>query len=130
MSDRNRALTKKQLSNLKEKLHDERTSMVKLWDDGFDLARPEGSDEVEQSISDYTNSHLLRFKNRESFYLKKIEKALKKFDLHEYGKCSDCGDWIKFERLLARPTAELCILCKEESERSLSLSVGSSTWPG
>lgn len=81
---------------------------------------PEGSDEVEQSISDYTNSHLLRFRNREVFYAKKIDKALKKFDLNEFGLCDDCGCWIKFERLLARPTADLCIVCKEESERDES----------
>lgn len=42
--------------------------------------------------------------------------------MNEYGLCSDCGDWIRFERLLARPTAEMCIVCKEESERDESSS--------
>jgi DnaK suppressor protein len=63
---------------------------------------------------------LLRFRNREVFYAKKIDKALKKFDMDEYGLCSDCGEGIRFERLLARPTAEMCIQCKEESERDES----------
>jgi DnaK suppressor protein len=52
--------------------------------------------------------------------VKKIDKALKKFDNNEFGLCDECGTWIKFERLLARPTADLCILCKEESERDES----------
>lgn len=121
MYDNIKPLTKKQLNTLKSKLLSDKESLV-FSEKGTDLSlsKPEGSDEVEQSITDYTNSHLLRFRNREAFYAKKIEKALKKFDLDEYGKCSDCGSWIKFERLMARPTAELCIFCKEEAERDES----------
>jgi len=125
MSERIKALTKKQLETLRLKLVSERKSLV-FSDDvnasNIELSKPEGSDEVEQSITDYTNSHLLRFRNREVFYAKKIDKALKKFEMNEYGHCSDCGDWIRFERLMARPTAEMCIVCKEESERDESAS--------
>jgi DnaK suppressor protein len=123
MAEKMKALSKKQLDNLKQKLLDEKHSLVfndKVQVIDLELSLPEGSDEVEQSITDYTNSHLLRFRNREVFYAKKIEKALKKFEMNEFGLCCDCGDWIRFERLMARPTAELCILCKEESERDES----------
>lgn len=126
MAEKARALTKKQLETLKQKLITERDGLVfndRSEGNDISLALPDGSDEVEQSITDYTNSHLLRFRNREVFYAKKIDKALKKFDKNEFGLCSDCGEWIKFERLLARPTAELCILCKEESERDESNSM-------
>jgi DnaK suppressor protein len=34
--------------------------------------------------------------------------------------CDDCGGEISFTRLLARPTSEMCIICKEESEREES----------
>lgn len=125
MAEKSKALTKKQLDTLKTKLLEEKKSLVfndKVAVVDLGLSVPEGSDEVEQSITDYTNSHLLRFRNREVFYAKKIDKALKKFDMNEFGLCSDCGDWIKYERLLARPTAELCIMCKEESERDESSS--------
>lgn len=123
MGEKARALTKRQLDILKQKLLAEKESLVfgdKVDLNDLGLALPEGSDEVEQSISDYTNSHLLRFRNREVFYAKKIDKAIKSFEQNEYGLCADCGCWIKFERLLARPTAELCIICKEESERDES----------
>jgi DnaK suppressor protein len=123
MSDKVRALTKKQLETLKQKLIEEKNSMVfsdQVNASNIELSKPEGSDEVEQSITDYTNSHLLRFRNREVFYAKKIDKALKKFEMEEFGMCSDCGEWIRFERLMARPTAEMCIQCKEESERDES----------
>lgn len=122
MADKNKALTKKQLETLKMKLLAEKQALTAMKEE-IHLTIPDGSDEVDQSITDYFNSHLLRFKNREAFYIKKIDKALKKFDLNEYGKCSDCEFWIKYERLLARPTAELCIVCKEESERDESSSV-------
>lgn len=123
MADKVRALTKRQLETLKQKLLEEKKSLVfsdQVNATNLELSKPEGSDEVEQSITDYTNSHLLRFRNREVFYAKKIDKALKKFDKDEFGLCTDCGEWIRFERLLARPTAEMCIQCKEESEKDES----------
>jgi len=123
MAEKVRALTKRQLETLKQKLLEEKNGLVfsdQVNAANLELCKPEGSDEVEQSITDYTNSHLLRFRNREVFYAKKIDKALKKFDKEEFGLCTDCGEWIRFERLLARPTAEMCIQCKEESERDES----------
>lgn len=119
MAEKNKALTKKQLDTLRMKLIAEKQALA--VEDEITLSQTDG-DEVDQSISDYFNSHLLRFRNRDAFYLKKIDKALKKFERNEYGKCDECDYWIKFERLLARPTAELCIICKEESERDESSS--------
>ena len=125
MAEKIKALTKKQLETLKNKLLEEKQSLVfndKASTDELSLTLAHGGDDVEQSITDYNNSHQLRFRNREVFYAKKIEKALKKFEINEYGMCTDCGCWIKYERLLARPTAEQCIVCKEESERDESSS--------
>lgn len=126
MADKNRALTKRQLETLKMKLLAEKQALIykeNLSSEEVSLALPTEGDEVEASISDYNNSHLLRFRNREVFYAKKIDKALKKFSNNEYGMCDECGYWIKFERLLARPTAELCIICKEEAERDESSNI-------
>jgi DnaK suppressor protein len=123
MAEKIKPLTKKQLETLKLKLLAEKQGLVfNDKEEGLSLALLDGGDDVEQSITDYNNSHLLRFRNREVFYAKKIDKALKKFEINEYGLCTDCGSWIKFERLLARPTAEMCIVCKEESERDESSS--------
>lgn len=126
MYDKAKPLTKNQLETLRKNLLEEKQLIFTKDLNGsldLELATPEGGDEVEQSITDYNNSHELRFRNRESFYVKKIEKALKKFDHNEFGLCDECGAWIRFERLLARPTADLCILCKEESERDESNSM-------
>ena len=123
MVDKNKALTKKQLDTLRNKLLEEKQGLVFNDKDSANevsLSLLDGGDDVEQSITDYNNSHQLRFRNREVFYAKKIDKALKKFETNEYGLCQDCDQWIKFERLMARPTAEMCIFCKEESERDES----------
>ena len=50
--------------------------------------------------------------------LKKVEQAKQKILSGTYGECEDCGDNIAQSRLLARPTAGLCINCQEEKERS------------
>lgn len=59
----------------------------------------------------------IKLKGREVFFLKKIKQAIERIDNGEFGECSDCGQEISLERLKARPTASLCIYCKEEQER-------------
>lgn len=122
-----KSLTKKQIDQLKKKLEEERDSLLfKGTLSASDLglsSTDDVNDEVDAAVADYEGSHLLRFRNREVFYAKKIEKALKKIELGEFGECDDCAGKIKFERLLARPTAELCIQCKEEAERDESSNI-------
>jgi DnaK suppressor protein len=119
-------LTKKQIDQLRKKLQEEKDGLLfngRLSAEELGLATTDDvNDEVDAAVADYEGSHLLRFRNRETFYAKKIDKALKKMELGEYGQCSDCAGPIKFERLLARPTAEMCIFCKEEAEREESSS--------
>jgi len=74
-------------------------------------------DEVDSANDNILLAADMRFSNRESLYYKKITKTLSKIETEQYGMCDDCGDPITFQRLIARPTSEMCILCKEESER-------------
>jgi len=55
-----------------------------------------------------------RVRDRERKLLKKIEQALERIHNREYGYCEVSGQPIGLKRLLARPTATLCI---EEQER-------------
>lgn len=73
-------------------------------------------DDVDSANDNILLSTDMRFSNREMLFLKKIEKALKRIDTEEFGMCDDCGASISYERLKARPTSEMCIVCKEESE--------------
>ncbi len=58
----------------------------------------------------------LRNRDRERKLIKKIDETLAKIDADEYGYCESCGVEIGLKRLEARPTATLCIDCKELDE--------------
>ena len=59
----------------------------------------------------------LRTRDRERKLLHKIDRALERIARKDFGWCERCGEEIGFRRLEARPTAELCIDCKEIAER-------------
>lgn len=114
-------LTKKQMEKLLEKIISEKERVLNKLNVGdekvFTDKNSEG-DEIDQANADLDSAQTLRFRSRDIFYLKKLDKSLVKIDENDdYGCCDDCGENIRFERLIARPTAELCIHCKEESER-------------
>ena len=44
-----------------------------------------------------------------------IDAALARIDNGTFGKCENCGQEIPFERLEARPTATLCVDCKQKA---------------
>lgn len=58
----------------------------------------------------------LRNRDRERKLIKKIDETIGKIDADEYGYCESCGVEIGLKRLEARPTATLCIDCKELDE--------------
>jgi len=92
-------------------------------------------EEIERTVTHMQNEHLnlpdpndrasqeeefsleLRTRDRESKLLRKIEKALKRLANDDYGYCDSCGVEIGIRRLEARPTAELCIDCKQLEEQ-------------
>lgn len=74
-------------------------------------------DEVDMYSQERLNQMDFRLKSRNAIYLKKVKRALQKIEDGSYGECEDCGGEISLSRLQARPTADLCIQCKEESER-------------
>lgn len=50
---------------------------------------------------------------------REIESALKRLDAGSYGLCDECGDDIGLARLMATPSATLCVHCQAERERGL-----------
>ena len=81
------------------------------------MVSPEDKDEVDQANADVEQNIRMQLKNREPFTLRKVTEALKKIDEGTYGECDRCGEHIELRRLQARPTATLCIACKEEEEK-------------
>lgn len=111
-------LSDKEVAILKDKLLAEKERILNKDQDQdkYYLDKNELFDPVDEASANIQASTELRFRNRENFYLKKIEKALGKVETGEYGVCTENDCEISFVRLNARPTAELCIECKEEAE--------------
>ena len=59
----------------------------------------------------------LKLHGRDRFYLRKVRQALKRVENGTFGCCQECDANISESRLNARPTATLCVHCKEEQER-------------
>ncbi len=120
----NRHLSEKQINMLRDKLLAEaeriRTNFQLKKSEYENSTATGGKDEVDSANDNILLAAEMRFSNRESLYYKKIMKTLSKMDSDTYGMCDECGDPITYTRLIARPTSEMCILCKEESEREES----------
>ena len=58
----------------------------------------------------------LRNRDRERKLIKKIEETIGRIEQKDYGYCEKCGVEIGLKRLEVRPTATLCIDCKELDE--------------
>ncbi len=118
MSRENAYLSDNQIDILKNRLltDKERIANKQLEHERYMLDRNELSDPLDEASVNVQTSHDIRFINRENFYLKKINKALDSMNRGIYGLCEECDGEVGFERLMARPTAEMCIVCKEESE--------------
>jgi len=82
-----------------------------MQDEALNLPDPNdrASQEEEFSIE-------LRTRDRERKLLRKIGKSLDLLAAGDYGFCQACGVDIGLRRLEARPTADLCIDCKQLQE--------------
>lgn len=120
----NSHLSDKQINLLRDKLLGEaeriRTNFQLKKHEYENSSVTGAKDEVDSANDNILLAADMRFSNRESLYYKKIMKTLSKIESDQYGMCDECGDPITFSRLIARPTSEMCILCKEESEREES----------
>lgn len=56
--------------------------------------------------------------------LKRIDRALRKFEKGTYGFCESCGEPIDFARLKALPDARFCLKCQRKRETDGSPSPG------
>lgn len=83
----------------------------------FSVSVDDRYDEIDQATTDIEQSMRMRLCNREALYIKKVDEALRRIEEGTFGECTECEDDIELRRLEARPTATLCVGCKEEQER-------------
>ncbi len=125
-----KGLTAKQVEVLRIKILEEKKNLIfggVYCSDEFNLKKEEMADDVDHAVAAQTSAHMLRFRNRENFYSRKLDQALDRINGGDYGFCEECMQPIGFTRLLARPTADLCISCKEEAEKDELMNISGIT---
>ena len=112
---------KKEVVNNFRKVFEGHRNMLLFSDrvvrEDFSVCADDRYDEIDQATTDIEQSMRMRLRNRETLYIKKVNEALKRIEEGTFGDCDDCGEDIELRRLEARPTATLCVFCKEEQER-------------
>jgi DnaK suppressor protein len=73
-------------------------------------------DPVDRASIEEEHALELRTRDRERKLLAKIEQSLRKIEDGSYGWCDETGEPIGVPRLLARPTANLCLEAQERRE--------------
>ena len=81
------------------------------------------ADDIDRASVDQNQALTFRLRRRERMLLDKIEHSLLRLESEDYWWCDECGAWIGFKRLRARPVTTLCIICKEKRERKERSSV-------
>lgn len=89
----------------------------------FNLKPEDRIDELDMSTSELESNMRVRLRNREALFIKKIEEALGRIADGTFGVCQSCEEEIEPKRLEARPTATLCVQCKEHEERAENLHI-------
>lgn len=113
MNEEQQAHFRKILEGWRDALMEESQRTVSnMQDEALNLPDPNDRATQEEGFS-----LELRTRDRERKLLAKIEKTLRRLGLDDYGYCDTCGIEIGIRRLEARPTAELCIDCKEVEEQ-------------
>ncbi|MBT5229249.1 MAG: RNA polymerase-binding protein DksA [Methylococcales bacterium] len=112
MNDNHKAHFANILQNWKNELLEEADRTVHHMQDeaaNFPDPNDRATQEAEFSME-------LRTRDRERKLLKKIDESIETLEADDYGYCETCGVEIGIRRLEARPTASLCIECKELDE--------------
>lgn len=113
-------MTKEKLKKFKRIFEAQRKAILfndRIMREDFEVCADDRYDEIDQAQTDIEQSMRMRLRNREMLYIKKVDEALARIDEGTFGECEACGEDIEVRRLEARPTATLCVGCKEDQER-------------
>ena len=113
-------MTKERMKKFKKIFEAQRKAILfndRIMREDFEVCADDRYDEIDQATTDMEQSMRMRLRNREILYIKKVDETLARIEEGVFGECDECGEDIELRRLEARPTATLCVGCKEEQER-------------
>ncbi|WP_038052756.1 RNA polymerase-binding protein DksA [Thioalkalivibrio sp. ALJ1] len=113
-------MNKAQLAYFRERLLDMRDEILTDMEGARDGLRDNERtpDELDRAAMEESRLLSMRVQEREGRLLRKIDAALFRVETGDYGYCEVSGEPIGLPRLLARPTATLCIEVKERQEKT------------
>lgn len=109
-----------QLEYFRRKLIDWKKELLTQSSDTLEDLRQGGlnqPDDIDRASLETDKSIDLRTKDRARKLIMKIDEALERIEDGTYGYCEETGEEIGIARLMARPTATLCIEAQERHER-------------
>lgn len=75
------------------------------------------TDPMDRATQEEEQAIELRSRDRERKLMRKIDQALARIEDGSYGWCEETGEAIGLQRLLARPTATLCVEAQQRREK-------------
>ncbi len=94
-----------ELESLKSTIMDVTTGQYEIENSTYSLHMEQGTDAMEREKT-------FLFASREGKFLNYLDDALQRIQHGTYGFCSECGNLIDKERLMAVPHAHQCVKCK------------------
>ena len=108
------AYFRQKLIKWREELLRESTETIQNTLQGTELQKPDLAD---RASAETDHALELRTRDRERKLISKINEAIMRIDMGEYGYCEETGEPITVGRLDARPIATLSIEAQERHER-------------
>lgn len=118
-SDKEEYMNSMHLEYFRQKLENWKDELFDNSRDTLDHLKEENWNEPDPSDRATTETDTgieLRTRDRYRKLIDKIDEALKRIKIGEYGYCEDTGEEIGLKRLEARPNATLCIEAQERHE--------------
>ncbi len=112
-------MSEAQLASFKQRLLDEETALRDAAEATTHHLQETTAapDPTDRASAEEEHTLELRVRDRERKLLKKIAQALQRIEDGSYGWCEESGEPIGIARLLARPTASLCLESQERHEQ-------------
>lgn len=115
------ALNRKEKEKIKKKLLEEKEEiLIKLSEfrnEGKEIGPEIAQDPGDRAESTYEKEFIFELSDAERRRLLQIDKALKKIEEDDFGRCESCHKEISKKRLDAIPWTPFCIKCQEKQER-------------
>lgn len=76
-----------------------------------------GDDQADAGTKTFEREQEMSIAHNRLDLLTQMERAVQRLDAGTYGRCESCADPIAKARMLAFPSATLCVTCKQREER-------------